>query len=235
MSCSPRKQSFRVLAPLYPFQVQLLQTIAFLQFQKKCLNLSSSSSAVNTSQFDNCQSFCCHVCPENKISDFWRRSTLSKYNYYKLLLFCNFKRFEAEQFFYSNQSLEINLSSSSAVNTSQFDNCQSFCCHVCPENKVSEFWRRSTFSKYNYYKLLLFCNFKKKCLNLSSSSSAVNTSQFDNCQSFCCHVCPENKISDFWRRSTISKYNHYKLLLFCNFKKMFESKQFFFSGQYLTV
>ena len=125
-------------------------------------------------------------------------------------------------------------SSSSVVNTSQFDNCQSFCCHVCPENKVSEFWRRSTLSKYNYYKLLLFCNFKK-CLNLSSSPTAINTSQFDNCQSFCCNVCPENKIYEFWRRSTLSKYNYYKLLLFCNFKKMFESKQFAYSNQYLTV
>ena len=38
LSCLPRKQSFRVLAPLYPFQVQLLQTIAFLHFKKKCLN-----------------------------------------------------------------------------------------------------------------------------------------------------------------------------------------------------
>ena len=32
LSCLPRKQSFRVLAPLYPFQIQILQTIAFLQF-----------------------------------------------------------------------------------------------------------------------------------------------------------------------------------------------------------
>ena len=75
----------------------------------------------------------------------------------------------------------------------------------------------------------------KNCLNLSSSSSAVNTSQLDNCQSFCCHVCSENRVSEFWRRSTLSKYNYYKLLLFCNFKKMFESKQFAYSNQYLTV
>ena len=80
-----------------------------------------------------------------------------------------------------------------------------------------------------------FSAFLKECLNLSSSLTAVNTSQLDNCQSFCCHVCPENKVSEFWRRSTLSKYNYYKLLLLCNFKKMFESKQFFFSGQYLTV
>ena len=206
----------------------------------KGLKLSSSSSAVNTSQFDNCQSFCCHVCSENKVSEFWRRSTLSKYKYYKLLLFCNFKRFEAEQFFFSGQYLTVwtivsrsvvmfapktkfpsfgaalpfpntNItnycfsailkglklsSSSSAVNTSQFDNCQSFCCHVCSENKVSEFWRRSTLSKFNYYKLLLFC-ILKKVFESSSSPTAINTSQFDNCQSFCCHVRPENKISDF--------------------------------------
>ena len=55
LSFLPRKQNLRVLAPLYPFQVQLLQTIAFLKFQKKCLNLSSSPTAINTSQFDNCQ------------------------------------------------------------------------------------------------------------------------------------------------------------------------------------
>ena len=171
------KTKFPIFGAALPFPNTIITNYCFSAILKKCLNLSSSPTAINTSQFDNCQSFCCHVCPENKISDFWRRSTLSKYNYYKLLLFCNFKRFEAEQFFYSNQSLEINLSSSSAVNTSQFDNCQSFCCQVCPENKVSEFWRRSTLSKYNYYKLLLFCNFKK----------------------------------------------------------MFESEQFFFSGQYLTV
>ena len=226
------KTEFPIFGAALPFLNTIITNYCFSAILKG-LKLSSSSSAVNTSQFDNCQSFCCHVCPENKISDFWRRSTLSKYNSYKLLLFCNFKRFEAKQFFYSNQSLEINLSSSTAVNTSQFDNCQYFCCHVCPENKIHEFWRRSTLSKYNYYKLLLFCNFKK-CLNLSSSSSAVNTSQFDNCKSFCCHVCPENRISDFWRRSTFSKYNYYKLLLFCNFKR-FEAEQFFFSCQYLTV
>ena len=99
LSCLPRKQNFRVLAPLYRFR-----TIAFLQL--KGLKLITNS-AVNTSQFDNCQSFCCHVCPENKVSEFWRRSTLSKYNCYKLLLFCNFKRFEAEQFFYSGQYLTV--------------------------------------------------------------------------------------------------------------------------------
>ena len=105
--CWPRQQNCRVLAPLYHFQIQLTQTIAFLHFKKKCLNLSSSPTAINTSQFDNCQSFCCHVCLENKISDFWRRSTLSKYNYYNLLLFCNFKKFEAKQFFFSDQYLTV--------------------------------------------------------------------------------------------------------------------------------
>ena len=215
------KTEFTSFGAALPFPSTNNTNYCFSAISKKCLNLSSSSSAVNTSQFDNCQSFCCHVCPENKISEFWRRSTIFKYNYHKLLLFCNFKKC-------------LNLSSSSsAVNTSQFDNCQSFCCHVCPENKISEFWRRSTIFKYNYHKLLLFCNFKK-CLNLSSSSSAVNTSQFDNCQSFCCHVCPENKISDFWRRSTLSKYNYYKLLLFCNLKR-FEAKQFFYSNQSLEI
>ena len=108
-------------------------------------------------------------------------------------------------------------SSSSAVNTSQFDNCQSFCCHVCPENKVSSFGAALSFpstiiTNYCFSAIL-------KGLKLSSSSSAVNTSQFDNCQSCCCHVCSENKVSEFWRRSTLSKFNYYKLLLFCILKK----------------
>ena len=154
------KTEFPIFGAALPFSNTIITNYCFSAILKG-LKLNSSSSAVNTSQFDNCQSFCCHVCPKNKISDFWLRSTLSKYNYYKLLLFCNFKRFEAKQFFYSNQSLEINLSSFTAVNTSQFDNCQQFRCHVCPENEIYEFWRRSTFSKYNYYKLLLFCNFKR--------------------------------------------------------------------------
>ena len=148
------------------------------------MNLSSSPTAINTSQFDNCQSFCCHVCPENKISDFWRRSTnycfsafpkrstLSKYNYYnnyyKLLLFCNVVMFAPKTKFPSfgaalpfPSTIYKLLLFSSVCQYLKLDNCQSFCCHVCPENKVSEFWRRSTLSKYNYYKLLLFCNFKK--------------------------------------------------------------------------
>ena len=124
-------------------------------------------------------------------------------------------------------------SSSSAVNTSQLDNCQSFCCQFAPKTKLPSVGAALPFPSTiitNY----CFSAISKKCLNLSSSPTAINTSQFDNCQSFCCHVCPENKIADFWRRSTLSKYNYYKLLLFCNFKR-FEAEQFFFSSQYLTV
>ena len=102
------KTKFPSFRAALPFPSTIITNYCFSAILKG-LKLSSSSSAVNSSQFDNCQSFCCHVCPENKISDFWRRSTLSKYNYYKLLLFCNFKRFEAKQFFYSNQSLEMHL------------------------------------------------------------------------------------------------------------------------------
>ena len=97
-------------------------------------------------------------------------------------------------------------SSSSAVNTSQFDNCQSFFVMFAPKTKFPSFGAALPFPSTintNY----CFSAILKKCLNLSSSSSAVNTSQFDNCQSFCCHVCPENKVSEFWRRSTLSKYN----------------------------
>ena len=81
--------------------------------------------------------------------------------FYKLLLFCNFKRFEAEQFF-------------SAVNTSQFDNCQSFVMFA-PKTKFG-FWRRSTLSKLQLktkfpsfgaalLQTIAFLHFKKKCLN----------------------------------------------------------------------
>ena len=129
------KTKFPIFGAALPFPNTIITNYCFSAILKG-LKLSSSSSAVNTSQLDNCQSFCCHVCPENKVSEFWRRSTLSKYNYYKLLLFCNFKRFEAEQFFFSGQYLTVRQ-------------LPVVFCHVCPENKVSEFWRRSTLSKYN--------------------------------------------------------------------------------------
>ena len=147
--------------------------------------------------------------------------TFSKYNYYKLLLFCNFKRFEAEQFFFSGQYLTVwTIVSRSVV-------------MFAPKTKFPSFGAALPFPNTN---ITNYCfSAILKGLKLSSSSSAVNTSQFDNCQSFCCHVCSENKVSKFWRRSTFSKFNYYKLLLFCNFKKMFESKQFFYSNQYLTV
>ena len=100
------KTKLPIFGAALPFPNTIITNYCFSAILKG-LKLSSSSSAVNTSQFDNCQSFCCHVCPENKVSEFWRRSTLSKYNYYKLLLFCNFKRFEAEQFFFSGQYLTV--------------------------------------------------------------------------------------------------------------------------------
>ena len=100
------KTEFPIFGAALPFLNTIITNYCFSAILKG-LKLSSSSSAVNTSQFDNCKSFCCHVCPENRISDFWRRSTFSKCNYYKLLLFCNFKRFEAEQFFFSCQYLTV--------------------------------------------------------------------------------------------------------------------------------
>ena len=161
-SCLPPKTKFPIFGAALLFPNTIITNYCFSAILKG-LKLSSSSSAVNTSQFDNCQSFCCHVCPENKVSEFWRRSTLSKYNCYKLLLFCNFKRFEAEQFFFSGQYLTV--------------------------------WQLPV--------VLLSCLPRKQSFRVLAP------------------LYP-------------SKYNCYKLLLFCNFKR-FEAEQFFFSGQYLTV
>ena len=81
----------------------------------------------------------------------------------------------------------LNLSSSpTAINTSQFDNCQSFVVMFAPKTKFPSFGAALPFPSTintNY----CFSAISKKCLNLSSSPTAINT-------------CPENKISDFWRR-----------------------------------
>ena len=148
------------------------------------MKLSSSSSAVNTSQFDNCKSFQCHVCPKNRISDFWRRSTLSKYKYYKLLLFCNFKRFEAEQFFFSGQYLTV-------------WQLQVVLMSCLPRKQNFRFLAPLYPFQVQLLQTIAFLHFTKKMFESSRSPTAINTSQFDNCQSFCCHVRPENKISYF--------------------------------------
>ena len=85
------KTKFPSFGAALPFPNTIITNYCFSAILKG-LKLSSSSSAANTSQFDNFQSCCCHVCSENKVSEFWRRSTLSKFNYYKLLLFCILKK-----------------------------------------------------------------------------------------------------------------------------------------------
>ena len=174
------KTKFSSFGAALPFPSTINTNNCFSAILKNCLNLSSSSSAVNTSQLDNCQSFCCHVCSENKVSEFSRRSTLSKYNYYKLLLFCNFKRFEAKQFFYSNLLRSILVPLQRSIPHSS-TTASSFVVMFAPKTKFTSFGAALPFPNTiitNY----CFSAILKECLNLSSSSRAVNTSQLGNCQ-----------------------------------------------------
>ena len=77
--------------------------------------------------------------------------------------------FESKQFFYSNQYLTVWQLKFGCMfppktvfewRRSPFPTASSFVAMFAPKTKFAEFWRRSTISKYNYYKLLLFCILK---------------------------------------------------------------------------